>query len=274
MGACVESRTTTTAPKRRFIGAAPPPRTPLPSVTRTPPPHHLPRRIHMSTAMSAPAFTSKEKLAGVLRRSACCLVPTGARLQLQRDASCRMGGNVEAMLSRDGVLTRALNRLSNPVSRPDAAEGGTRVRPACPWSCACVRVPWIRAGGAVVQTLSGCRSILRLAGTAVHAGLSPVATQVSGRSPVWLSRARRGALSGGWIAVSVDNVRSLVCGFERRRCTPPGTWRRSKCWYSSARSWMREECSWRLSSPGQRPLRSASGSAGVAGAGTPSRTQK
>ena len=115
----------------------------------------------------------------------------------------------------------------------------------------------------VTATLSGCRSILRLAGTAVHTGLSPVATQVSGRSPVWLSRARRGALSGGWIAVSVDNVRSLVCGFERRRCTPPGTWRRSKCWYSSARSWMREECSWRLSSPGQRPLRSASGSAGV-----------
>jgi hypothetical protein len=29
----------------------------------------------------------------------------------------------------DGALTRTCNRLSNPVSRPDAAEGGTRVRP-------------------------------------------------------------------------------------------------------------------------------------------------
>jgi hypothetical protein len=177
------------------------------------------------------------------------------------------------VLTRCTVLTRALNRLQPSFT---ARRSGGRDESAACMSvelCVCARAMDSSRRG-VPATLSGCRSILRLAGTAVYTGLSPVATQVSGRSPVWLSRARRGALSGGWIAVSVDNVRSLVCGFERRRCTPPGTWRRSKCWYSSARSWMREECSWRLSSPGQRPLRSASGSAGVAGAGTPSRTQK
>jgi hypothetical protein len=40
------------------------------------------------------------------------------------------------------------DRLSNPVSRPDAAVGGTRVRPTRLWWCVHVRVPWIRAGGA------------------------------------------------------------------------------------------------------------------------------
>jgi hypothetical protein len=61
----------------------------------------------------------------------------------------------------DGVLTPTRNRLSTPVSRPDAAEGGTRVRPVSLRSCAHVRVPWIRAGGRTerryLQTLSGCR---------------------------------------------------------------------------------------------------------------------
>jgi hypothetical protein len=33
----------------------------------------------------------------------------------------------------DGVLTRACSRLPNPVSRRDAAEGGTRMRPTRLW---------------------------------------------------------------------------------------------------------------------------------------------
>jgi hypothetical protein len=46
----------------------------------------------------------------------------------------------------DSVLTPTTrNRLSNPVSRPDAAEGGTRVRLTRLWSSVHVRVPWIRA---------------------------------------------------------------------------------------------------------------------------------
>ena len=38
------------------------------------------------------------------------------------------------------------NRLSNPVSRPDLAEGGKRVRHTRLRSCVHVRVLWIRAG--------------------------------------------------------------------------------------------------------------------------------
>jgi hypothetical protein len=46
-----------------------------------------------------------------------CIMPYGRQCP-----SCnRVGG-------ADGVLTPTRNRLSNPVSRPDAAEGGTRVR--------------------------------------------------------------------------------------------------------------------------------------------------
>jgi hypothetical protein len=67
---------------------------------------------------------------------------------------CRVDG-------ADGVLTRARNRLPNPVSRLDAAEEGTRVRPTTLWSCVHVRVPWSREGGAyretLLQTLNGCR---------------------------------------------------------------------------------------------------------------------
>jgi hypothetical protein len=42
---------------------------------------------------------------------------------------------------------RNRNKLSNPVSPPNVAEGRRRVRPPCPWSCAHVRVPWTQAGG-------------------------------------------------------------------------------------------------------------------------------
>ena len=49
--------------------------------------------------------------------------PTRDGIQYGRQCpSCnRVGG-------ADGVLTPTRNRLSDPVSRPDAAEGGTRVR--------------------------------------------------------------------------------------------------------------------------------------------------
>jgi hypothetical protein len=46
------------------------------------------------------------------------------------------------------------NRLSNPISRPDAAERGTRVRLVSLWSCAHVRVPWVRVEGDVQRDVA------------------------------------------------------------------------------------------------------------------------
>jgi hypothetical protein len=97
-----------------------------------------------------------------------CIMPYGRQCR-----SCnRVGG-------ADGVLMPTRNRLSTPVSRPDAPEGGTRVRPTCLWSCAHVRVPWIRARGtyreALLQTLPVARPSQSVSlDTVVHAGLTPV----------------------------------------------------------------------------------------------------
>jgi hypothetical protein len=62
----------------------------------------------------------------------------------------------------DGVLTRAHNRLSNPVSRPDAAEGGSLE--CVPYHCGAVRMcacHGLEQGGTyretLLRTLSGCR---------------------------------------------------------------------------------------------------------------------
>jgi hypothetical protein len=58
--------------------------------------------------------------------------------------------------------------LSNPISRPDAAEIGTRMRLVSLWSCGHVRVPWVRVEGDVQRDVAANpkglpRSILRLA---------------------------------------------------------------------------------------------------------------
>ena len=53
--------------------------------------------------------------------------------------SCARSGALSARMRRVG------RRNSNPVSRPDAAEGGTRARSRRLWSCEHVRVPWIKA---------------------------------------------------------------------------------------------------------------------------------
>ena len=129
----------------------------------------LTHRMRCHTRVSAPQHTASE-VAGVrdwsLRLSTLagtCSWRAGARLQNQRDASCRMEAMTECCRvdGADGVLTRARNRLPNPVSRLDAAEEGTRVRPTTLWSCVHVRVPWSREGGAyretLLQTLNGCR---------------------------------------------------------------------------------------------------------------------